>query len=403
MTPGPPPTTLLVRAPTLQLRVDTGSIEVHLNGIRSGHGPHALRLLEYFSTPRTLADALDELWEPDDGATRWMELSSAALALYRVGALVAHGGVATEPQLTRGYAGARVHVRMLDDVGRTKAYLDAIAATVRPGDVVVDVGTGTGILAMAAARAGARHVYAIEASGIADVAQAMFEENGFADRITLVRGWSTNVTLPERADIMVAELVGMDPFDEQICDLAHDARRRLLTENPRLVPHGMRVLGVPVSVPDRHRERVMFTPASAARWGQLYGFEFSPLLRTVNTTPVSFGLKAPDARTVPALAGPIMIAETDLTSVGTDVIDCHATATATATGVVNGLLLYFDLYLAPGHTLTTAPDVADDTNHWGNRVVLFSDPVKVATGEPFVVHIERRHGRFNAWCEAPHH
>ncbi len=401
MTPAPTPTTLLVRAPTLQLRVDPGSVEVHVNGIRSQHGPHTLRLLEFFSTPRTLADALDELWESDEGAARWMELSSAALALCRAGALVAHEGATTQPKLTRGYGGARVHVRMLDDVGRTKAYLDAIAATVRPGDVVVDVGTGTGILAMAAARAGARHVYAIEASGIADVAQAMFEENGFADRITLVRGWSTNVTLPERADVMVAELVGMDPFDEQICELTHDARRRLLTASPRLVPHGLRVLGLPVSVPDRHRDRTSFTPEATARWKELYGFGFGALLRAEHSAPVGFGLKAPDARTVPTLAGPILIAETDLTGVGTGIIDCHATATATATGVVNGLLLYFDLYLAPGHTLTTAPDIAEDTNHWGNRVVLFPDPVEVAAGERFLIHVERRHGRFSAWCEAP--
>jgi hypothetical protein len=389
----------MVRAPSLKLRVESGTVEVHAHGVRSRHGAHALRLLDYFSTPHTLAEAMQALWQPNDGAVRWMQLSASVLALYGAGALVAHGANAASPPLTRGYAGASVHVRMLHDVGRTRAYLDAIAATVRPGDIVVDVGTGTGILAMAAARAGARHVYAIEASGIADTAQTLFEHNGFGDRITLVRGWSTNVTLPERADVMVAELVGMDPLGEQIAEITTDARNRLLTERPRLVPHGLRLLGLPVCVPDVHSERVRFTPASTARWGQLYGFDFTPLLQGVHVAPVNIGLKAPEAREVPAVATPIVIAEMDLTASVTGIVNCHAAATATTTGVVNGLLLYFDLLLAPGHTMTTAPDVADDTNHWGNQVVLLQEPFELRAGDRFSVHVERRHGSFTAWCE----
>ena len=72
---------------------------------------------------------------------------------------------------TSGWADPVEHARMLHDDRRTGDYLAALVATIRPGDVVLDIGTGSGILAVAAARAGARHVYAVEASDIADVAE----------------------------------------------------------------------------------------------------------------------------------------------------------------------------------------------------------------------------------------
>lgn len=389
----------LIRASGFELRVESGSVQVRINGTLSGHDAQALRLLDFFSTPHSLEEAMQALHPPTQGAAQWMERSAAILALVRAGALVPADASHAALPLTRGYAGASVHVRMLDDVRRTRAYLDAIAATVRPGDVVVDIGTGTGILAMAAARAGARRVYAVEASGIADTAQAMFVRNGLADRITLIRGWSTAITLPERADVMVAELLGVDPFDEQIAVLTNDARARLLTDRARLVPYGFQVCGVPVRVPDSHIGRVTFVPASTTRWADAYGFDFSPLLETMSRSPVTFGLRSPEAHALPALTAPIRVADVDLRSLATGIVECRAQVTAAASGTMNGLVLYFDVQLAPGHTLTTAPDVADETNHWGNRVVLLPSPVEVTAGETLTVHVERRHGRFAVSCE----
>ena len=96
----------------------------------------------------------------------------------------------------------QLHVNMLNDRTRTSGYLASIGKAVRRGDVVLDIGTGTGIYAIAAARAGARHVYAVEAGRIAKAARTLFEANGVADRITLIRGLSTRITLPERADVL---------------------------------------------------------------------------------------------------------------------------------------------------------------------------------------------------------
>jgi predicted RNA methylase len=86
----------------------------------------------------------------------------------------------------RGWADPVEHACMLQDERRTGDYLAALAEAVRPGDVVLDIGTGSGVLAIAAARAGARRVYAVEASDIAEVAEQVFAANGVQDRVTLI-------------------------------------------------------------------------------------------------------------------------------------------------------------------------------------------------------------------------
>ena len=70
-----------------------------------------------------------------------------------------------------------IHRRMLNDRIRTEAFRDAIEKVVKPGDVVVDVGAGTGILSLFAARAGAARVYAIERSPTIEQAKAIARAN----------------------------------------------------------------------------------------------------------------------------------------------------------------------------------------------------------------------------------
>jgi SAM-dependent methyltransferase len=145
---------------------------------------------------------------------------------------------------THGWADPVEHARMFHDDRRTGDYLRALAEAVRPGDVVLDIGTGSGVVAIAAARAGARRVYAVEASDIAEVADRVFAINGVQDKVTLIPGWSRHIDLPEPADLLVSELIGNEPFEEEILETTLDARRRLLK------PGARRLLGRGVHDPE---------------------------------------------------------------------------------------------------------------------------------------------------------
>ncbi|HEX6912250.1 MAG TPA: 50S ribosomal protein L11 methyltransferase, partial [Longimicrobium sp.] len=92
---------------------------------------------------------------------------------------------------------------MAGDRVRMKAYAAAIARAVRPGDVVLDVGAGTGVFSLLACRAGARRVYAVEPADAIHTARELARENGFADRIDFIQGVSTAIGLPEKADVVV--------------------------------------------------------------------------------------------------------------------------------------------------------------------------------------------------------
>jgi len=399
VTPMPWGQKILARTPRIGLHLEPGRVVVEAGGRRTSLDAVALRVLDAFATPRSVDDALAALAGAASPA-QWMRLTDVILALHRLGVLIEPGDGAPAP-LTGGFGGAAVHIRMLNDTVRTERYLDAIARTVRPGDVVGDIGTGTGILAMAAARAGARRVFAIEASSIADSAEALFRANGFADRIQLIRGWSTEVELPERANVMVAELIGVDPLGEQVFELTHDAQLRLLTAHPRLIPRSLRVAGILVDLPEAVREDFAFTSATLATWQRDYGFDFSPLLAA--RVPDSLRLRLPtaDARKLPRLSASFEILNADLTGTASAHVETHQEVRPERAGVARGLLCFFEIDLADQVTLSTAPNLALDTNHWGNRIIPFAEPVAVTPGQPVVVRIERRFGLLRASCVSP--
>ena len=103
------------------------------------------------------------------------------------------------------------HRHCLADRVRVSRYAAAVREVVRPGDVVLDLGSGTGILGLFAWRAGAARVYAIEASPIACVAERVAAANA-APAIQVVRAEAQYAQLPERADVVVTDQIGRFEF-----------------------------------------------------------------------------------------------------------------------------------------------------------------------------------------------
>jgi SAM-dependent methyltransferase len=172
-------------------------------------------------------------------------MSPAMTRLHRVARqLKAH--LFKQARMAEGFGKPYLHEKMLLDRTRCEAYRAAIKRCVRPGDVVVDLGAGTGLLSFFAIRAGAARVYAIEVSNIADLLAELSRANGMEHRIRVMRGNSKKITLPERADVLITETLSDLGFDnENIVDYVNDVRRRMLKPDARVIPESCRVLLMP--------------------------------------------------------------------------------------------------------------------------------------------------------------
>ena len=125
---------------------------------------------------------------------------------------------------------------MIGDSARFNAYAKAISRSVRPGNVVAEIGCGPGVFSLLACRAGAKRVYAIETEDIIDVSRQIAIANGFADRIQFFQSDSRKVELPERVDVIVSDIRGVLPlFDGAVASL-QDARQRFLAPEGVMIP-----------------------------------------------------------------------------------------------------------------------------------------------------------------------
>jgi len=378
------PDTVLRRIPSFTLRADPdGRITVEgPEGEAACGAAHGLAVLDVFAAAMTIGDAVALLRPRVRGAQDWIDLTNTIIELRQGGILVAEG----EPRhaidrQARGFAAPEIHVSMLNDRARTDGFLAAIRETVKPGDVVIDAGTGTGVLAIAAARAGARRVYAIEASSIGYLADLMFQANGFSDRITLLEGRSAHVDLPEKADVLIGETIGSEPLREQVLETFLDLRSRCLKPGARLVPEGLSVFGIPVEIPAADLSPHTFTPEAAERWRDAYGMDFSPMAAVAASPGQSFLAQGAVARRWRELSDPIRLVEVDLRCHSDATIRTTSAASAKSVGIVNGLIIFFDLRVSPSVRLSTAPASASEQSNWRNPVEILPAPWNVHPGD----------------------
>jgi protein arginine N-methyltransferase 7 len=140
-------------------------------------------------------------------------------------------------QLLRGLS---FHQALLTDTRRNRAFHRALAARVRPGHTVLDIGAGSGIWAVVAARLGARRVVAVEREPLLQpVIEGLARENGVSDRVEVVCADARRLDLPRVFDVVVSETIGVEAFDEGIITLMERARTRFLRPRGILVPESV--------------------------------------------------------------------------------------------------------------------------------------------------------------------
>ena len=132
--------------------------------------------------------------------------------------------------------GIRFYREMLNDKRRVTAFREALLETVRPGETIVEVGSGVGTYGFFALQAGARKVYGIDYDAVTEVAKAISKVNGFEDRTVFIKDVSGKVKLPERADLLVTEDFNPLVLGPYLESLVIDPRERFLKPAGRVMP-----------------------------------------------------------------------------------------------------------------------------------------------------------------------
>jgi protein arginine N-methyltransferase 1 len=264
---------------------------------------------------------------------------------------------------------------MMGDRRRLGAYVTALRRLVKPGDVVVEIGTGPGILAVLACQLGARRVFAIEPNDVIQVARAIAAANGFADRVECIQALSTRVTLPERADVIVSDLRDVMPlFGEHIASIV-DARTRLLAPGGVLIPHHDTLWAAVVSASEVYERHV-------GAWdGGGTGVDMGP----GRAMAINAWCKA---RLTPEqlLVEPAQWATLDYTSVTSPNTSGTASMVVTRDGTAHGLSLWFDAHLAPDVICSNAP--GQPPLLYGSAFFPWPNPVALHVGDQ--VHVKLR-------------
>jgi len=282
---------------------------------------------------------------------------------------------------------AGFHADMLHDAARTRVYAEAIARHA-PGRRVLDIGTGSALLAMMAARTGAERVYACEADPrLAMTAREIVAANGLSDRIVILPSHSARLKaadLDGGVDLVLSELFSQDLLGEGLLPTLADARRRLCLPGA-------------IFLPDTASVRVAL--ADCGQGGgtidAVAGFDLAPFNRHVPAHEgVRQGRQDVVLRSEPAdlfafdLAGPIAVEAT---------ARCPMPSRG---GRVTGVIQWIRFETAPGLAYENAPAPGHESSHWVMLHHRLPQPVMTAPGDCLTVHGWYAGETLLVWCGA---
>ncbi|XP_063594743.1 protein arginine N-methyltransferase 1-like [Penaeus indicus] len=279
----------------------------------------------------------------------------------------------------KSYEDVEIHRLMVSDKPRTTAYFDAITRNKHlfKDKIAMDVGAGTGILSLFMASAGAKKVYAVEASGMAEVIQKVAEDNGFGDVIQVFHSRVEDISLPEdeKVDIIVSEWMGFYLLHESMLNSVIKARDMFLSDEGTVFPSEARIFACPCSLQSLYKEQINY-------WDNVYGFNMS----AVKQFALRSKMIKPEVCLIPEsdlLAEPTCIKKFNLRWVTEEEVKLFSETTfvgITKSGSYQGLCLWFECdfegywYSEEGEeqgtliTLSTSP--MTPPTHWKQTVVV---------------------------------
>ena len=275
------PESLIFRTSEALIDLDTRNMcKIYFDGKSYSLGYPAISILGLLQRPRPLGDLVKLVILNSDSKLFVRDVIADVVNLIQIGVISTEPkhGFSTRSWPDGGYDSAYVHLRMLNDRSRKSAFVKAVRESVNANDVVIDLGSGSGILAIAAAQAGAAKVYAVEPSGMIGLARLNAKANGVDEKITFIQEWSTTLTLPEKATMLTTDLIGNEPLDMKLWETIEDARTRLMTSDAKIIPQSFQCFATFYEAPNDYISQHQASKADVDRWFIWYGIDFSPLV-----------------------------------------------------------------------------------------------------------------------------
>lgn len=234
---------------------------------------------------------------------------------------------------------------LLDDRVRLEAYARAVEKVVKPGDVVVDIGSGVGTFSVMAALAGASKVYAVDDNPHGELVRRLAAGNGVASRVEWLEGLSHDVEVPERVDVALFDDFNLWRLSTVTRGIVDDLRARWLKPEGAILPDSIELFVAPVSHTRargwKKRKRVE---------GARIDLDLSPFRPIVQGT-----VKAGRLPASALMAPPRRIVKTRLVDLAETSLGGRGAFTLERSGKVDGLLVYFALRLCRGVGFDTGP------------------------------------------------
>lgn len=283
----------------------------------------------------------------------------------------------TEQHYFDSYDHYGIHEEMLQDSVRTLSYRNAIIQNkdLFKDKVVLDVGCGTGILSMFAAKHGAKHVIGVDMSSIIEMARELVELNGFSDKITLLRGKLEDVVLPyDKVDIIISEWMGYFLLYESMLDTVLYARDRYLVEDGLIFPDKCSIHIAGLEDSEFKQEKMNY-------WHDVYGFDYSPFIPLIMKEPI---VDTVDNNLVNTTRCKLI--EFDLNTVKLEDLSFKADfkVEAKRQDWINGVICWFDtVFPAPkGKTpITFSTGAHAPYTHWKQTVFYLADDLECEAGD----------------------
>lgn len=272
--------------------------------------------------------------------------------------------------LLGSYRDVVTHKLMLQDVVRTSAYADAIRAAVKPGDRVIDFGTGTGVLAIFAARAGAARVFAIERTSIVEHAREIARRNNHPE-IEFHHGDEQSFSTDAPVDVLISEWMGHFLFFESMIEPLITLRRRWLRPGGIMIPARMSLSAALVIDEDLYEDGAFLETSP-------YGIDFGPIA----DLPLRQS-RFLDVEEHQVLASPIDLGTLDMLQVERTPTQLTGTTVVERAVTAFGLVGWFDAWLGSDIEFSTGPYQA--RTHWRPMYFPFPEPFECSPARPLEV------------------